>query len=148
MALRRPTKLEWAVIGAILANLVALLIPSTPAVWDGEFSLTISVTESKPIDRDSLLFATCWSEDEVRDALGKPGVYEWGFHPPKLTDDGRAIIDVPVFGRTTTWSDTYNQPQFLVAEYHVANDTSHLPARKRFDIPTGRGPRSMAILLP
>ena len=146
MALRQPSKLEWAVICVILAVLVALLIPSTQGVWDGDFSLTISVTESEPIDRDSLLFATFWSEDQARHALAKPGVYEWGFHPPKPTDDGRATIDVPVFGRITTWGDTYNQPQFLVAEYHLASDGT--VARKCFHMPIGRGPRSIDILLP
>ncbi|MBL8818546.1 MAG: hypothetical protein JNL58_21135 [Planctomyces sp.] len=146
MALRQPSKLEWAVIGVMLAILVALLIPSTQGVWDGDFSLTISVTESEPIDQESLLFATFWSEDQARDALAKPGVYEWGFHPSQLTDDGRATIDVPVFGRITTWGDTYNQPPFLVAEYRLAHDGK--VTRKCFDIPTGRGPRSIEILLP
>jgi len=146
MALRHPTKLEWAVIGVIFAILVALLIPSEQGVWDGDFPLEISVTESEPIDRESLLFATFWSADDARDAITQLGVYEWGFHPPKLTDDGRVNIDVPVCGRITSWGDTYNQPPFLVSEYHLANDGK--VARKCFDIPTGHGPRSIDILLP
>ena len=150
MRITKPTKTDCIVIAAILVLLIVLIIPSTQAVWDGHFQLTIDIDAREPIDRESLVFATCWFEDEALDALNNPGVYEYGFRPPEFSGDGDAVIDVPASGRPGTWGQrgTYNHPEFLIVEYRLPEADNELLARKRFDIPSGRGPRSMTIDLP
>jgi hypothetical protein len=151
MAFRKLSKLEWAVIGVAVAIAAALLIPSPQGVWDGEFPLVIAITESEPLDRDSLLLAMCWSDNDAQEALDNPGDYEkTRFRRPEFNDEGQAVIDVPVSGHIGTRGkpESYNHPTCVVVEYRLAADNDSSIARKRFDIPTGRGPRSITIRLP
>lgn len=148
MRLTALTKIEWIVIGLILAVFFALILSPVQQVWDGHFRLTIELNEHQPIDHKSLQFATCWFEPDAKRALQNPGVYEHGFGPAEISHDSHAMIDVPASGRSGSWvtSDTYNHPKFLVVEYRLAN--SQTLARKMFHIPVGSGARSMTIDLP
>jgi len=134
----------------IAGVLVALLVPQGEGVWDGHFRLTIAVSESEPIDRESLRFAMTWNEREAQQALGEPDLYQYGLIAPEWSADGQAILDVSCCGRVKTWGTigTYNHPRFLIAEYRLAESDEQSPTRKLFEIPDGRGDRSMAIELP
>ncbi len=149
MRITKPNKIEWIIIGVIIAILAALLVPPVEGVWDGHFQLTIEIHEDEPIDGDSLLFATCWFEREAEHALANPGLYELGFRHPEFTDNGHAVIDVPASGRPGSWrtAGTYNHPKYLVVEYRPAASDNGALKRKRCDIPTGRGSRSLTITL-
>lgn len=150
MAFPRLSKLEWAVLIAIVLMIVLLLGPSPPQVWFGDFQLSITVDESEPIERESVRLATFWSNADAELAMNSSGEHEPGFYPPRFTNDFKITIDVPAFGQHETWRrpSTYYQPRFLVVEYRLASGTHPQVARKCFSIPTGRGPRSMTILLP
>ena len=150
MKLRNLTKLEWAIVALVGVILIALLVPPVEAVFDGHFVLAVCVEESRAIDRESVLLATFWTEEEAQEALDDPGVYEYRFRRLRLTDDGQTVIDVPYCGRDATWREParYNEPAFLVVEYRLEDPDEPSPVRKRFDIPEGRGPRSMSIRLP
>lgn len=148
MRIRRLSTTEFIVVSAIAVILAALLFSPVQSVWDGHFPLTIEIDETEPIDRDSLMFATCWFEPEAEHALATPGLD--GFRRPNLTATGHAIIDVPASGRPGNWmtDGTYNHTEYLVVEYRVAARDNGQMARKRFTIPTGRGPRTTRITLP
>lgn len=150
MRIARLSKIEWAVIAGVFGLLAALILAPGVAVWDGRFRLTIRIDEDEPIDRDSLVFATCWFEREAVHALANPGHYEYGFRGSEFTDNGHAAIDVPASGRLGVWGTTgsYNHPEHLVVEFRLASSDNKTLRRKRFDIPTGRGPRSLTIALP
>lgn len=150
MKLLNLTKLEWAIVICVAVVLVALLLPTNQGFWDGRFALAVCVEEAESIDRESLLLATFWTEEEAQDALDHPGVYEYGFRPLRSTDDGQEVIDVPCCGRVGAWGEvtTYRYPAFLVVEYRLEGADEASPVRKRFHIPNGRGPRSMTIQLP
>ena len=150
MRFGKPSKAEWIVIGVVALVIVSLIFPPVVAVWDGHFRLTIAVSETEPIDRDSLSFATCWLEREADHALANPGFYDYRFRPPDFTTDGHAVIVVAASGRSGGWgtTDTYNHPEHLVVEFRLAGTDNGPPKRKRFGIPIGRGPRSITIALP
>jgi len=152
MPFRRPTTIESIVIAAFVLLVAALILSPGKGVFDGRFPLTVTIreTETEPIDRDSLLFATCWFEDEAASAISNPGAYEHGFRPPAFTADGRAVIDVPASGRTGRWGTvaSYHHAEHLVVEYRLARADNAPPKRKRFRIPKGRGERSITIDLP
>ena len=82
--------------------------------------------------------------------LDNHAVYEGGFRPPESAEEGNTVIAVPTGGRIGSWgrSGTYHQPKYLVVEYRLATGDNPRRVRKRFPIPTGRGPRSMVIQLP
>lgn len=61
-----------------------------------------------------------------------------------------AVIDVPVSGQLERFGKrkTYEQPKFLVVQYRLVAGVNRPVARKLFEIPAGRKPRSMTIRLP
>lgn len=150
MRITAPSGAEWAIIILILATLFALFLSPIQSVWDGRFPLTIHVIEQQNVDPDSLQFATYWFEQDAKETLEKPGVYEYGFRAVKTSPEGKVIIDVPTSGRSGSFRTfgTYNHPKFLIVEYRLNQDDNAKLARKMFPIPVGRGARSITIHLP
>ena len=127
------TKIEWIVIGALLAGLVALLTPSTQCVWDGDFRLTVRLHEREPIDRESLQFATYWLEPEAQHALQNPGACGSDFRRPEFSAHGYAMI-----------ASRPREPQIPAAQAEFTRDCDyrlrrHQSRRSRL---TPRRPRS------
>jgi hypothetical protein len=149
MRLTALSKMEWAIIGVILAIVVALIVPVQEAVWDGHFPLTLDLRLHQSVNDESLMLSIFWSEADARESLVRRSHHDHVFHPVETLDGSHAEISVPAFGRLSTWgAGTYHHPRFLVIEYRVDEGDNPTVARKLFSIPEGRGARSITVELP
>ncbi len=137
-------------VASIIAIAVIVLVPfGFQTKWHGRFELTIVINADQPIDKPSLLFATCWRETDAKSATKNLSDNDLGFRTARKLTTNQCAIDVPCSGTENAYGlgTTYHQPKFLVAEYRLTDNPENA-IRKLFIIPDGKGPRTMTICLP
>jgi len=119
------------------------------AHWVGQFELTVSLDAASNIDEESIVYVECWDE-HIANYLCDWGADETseGFEPPHEATQGTHRVYLPCSGRSGRFSDTYNHPGFVVVQYRTHDDDGQWTARKVIRVPTGRGPRSVSVVLP
>ena len=135
---------------ASIATLLLIVLWPISAVWVGQFPLTITIDSRIPIDRASVLVATCRNEREVAHLVANPGVYEYTFSPVHELDSGEVVASIPCSGRDRLFGlfSTYNHPEFIVLRYRRIDEDREKQSHKGFAIPEGRGPRNMTVKIP
>ena len=135
---------------AIALIIIVLLVPYRyVSVFDGHYSLTITVAATDMVDSTSLQFATCWTDAEAENAIHIGPTGQASFETGKVADDDSHKILVPYSGRVDFFGSvaSYNEPPYLVVQYNLTVDPEDIE-RKRFSIPSGRGPRDMRVAVP
>jgi hypothetical protein len=143
--------MTWQRFSILPLAVVVIVIPfAQVAVWDGRFLLSIVIKTSQPIEPSELLFAACWRESEAEYAIEHGPTVESRFELGEAVGDKRYRLSLPCSGRSGPFGIeyTYHQPLFLVVQYSITEGAEKVTRRKRFDIPTGRGPKSICITLP
>ena len=137
---------------AITASLlVAVLLPfANVAVWVGGFPLTLQVEASQPVDVNSLRFAPVWREVEADNVIEHQSPCDVKFSEAENDADGALVIRVPSSGRSGPFGIEYShvQPSHLLVEFAVERNRVTTKEYRKFEIPRGRGPRTMQISLP
>lgn len=136
---------------AIVVVAMLLLLPFVSVkVWDGSFPLTIVIDTDQPIDPNELYFATCWHKIDAEYAIETGTTGDAPFGPGDSDGDNLYTISVPCSGRAGPYGIeySYHQPLFLILEYSMLQGDNKVTRRKRFNIPTGRGPQSINVVVP
>ncbi|CAD73262.1 MAG TPA: hypothetical protein DDX19_09370 [Rhodopirellula baltica] len=142
--------LIWSANGFALcvATFVVSALLLTSARWSGRFMLRIDVELPPGIERESLLYMTCWDQ-QTADWLCTPDneVTE-GFDPPYQRTPDHDVVLVPTGGSSNFLRifDTYHQPDSVVLQYERETESGERdPLRIHFPIPKGPGDRLVSI---
>lgn len=141
-------RLVLAAAAACLCVFLASVIVLTSARWSGRFTLRVILTLPENVDRKSLGYVECWSEDQAR-WLCQPGSEtDPGFTAADRSDTDADLISVSSGGSSDLLglNDSYHHPAYIVVQYvRVSKDGSKSPHRVCVPIPNGRGDRTVSV---
>ena len=144
---RRSGTLWLLGIGGVLVVLVPLFM--TEAVWDGHFPLTLDVRSESGKAIKALSYATFFKNEQAQWWLTKrpEGQPDWGFRPA-VQNGGRFVADGDCSGRL--WGVFKIERNYVESRYIVIRATYEdgQETRRLAEIPAGRGPRSLTLVIP
>jgi hypothetical protein len=121
---------------------------STIAVWVGEFLLTLDVRSESGKAIKALSYTTFFHREQAPWLLTKrtEGEPDVEFRPA-VQNDGKFVVNVTCSGRLWIFDieTKYTEPRYIVVRVTYMDGKE---SRQVAEIPAGRGPRSMTIIVP
>lgn len=145
---RRRRKIVLTVFLSMLVMLL-LLAPVLLScyVWDGHFQLTLDVTSSSGKHISEVSYAAVSTREQAEwTETHTSGESEFAFRPTSQ-DNGRFIAHIPCSGRCWVFDieTSYSEFRYVVVR---AKYESGKVFRRMAEVPVGRGPRTLKVLVP
>ena len=145
---RRPRAKLWLLMLAIMAVILVSWSLTPEAVWDGYFSLALDVRSESGRAIKELSYATFFKNEQAQWLLTEhaEGEPDSDFRSA-VQNNGRFSAEVSCSGRFSIFNieTRYTEPRYLVLRVTYADGKE---SRRLAEIPAGRGPPSMTVVVP
>ena len=132
-------------IGTVLVVLAPWLL--VEAVWDGHFALTLDVVSESGMKIKALSYTTFFNREQADWATKNTGGEADLCLHSAVQDNRRFVADIGCSGRLWIFNieTKYTEPRYIVFRVKYGDGKE---LRCWAEMPVGRGPRSLAVMVP
>jgi hypothetical protein len=140
----------WLLVAGVALFVLAAPWLLVEAVWDGGFPLALDVRSESGKAIKTLAYATFFKREPAewvtKHITGQAEDRDSGFRPA-VENNGQFLAEVGCSGRTWIFNIETRYTEFRYIVFRVTYDGGK-EVRRMAEIPAGRGPRSLTVMVP